>query len=132
MTDDEIDRGIAQALEPLASIPADWELGTSPMALWEILANSAKIPRFLKGDPAAFLALWRALSDAGWKVEFATRHGVTVCELVNDHGNGDDMFFSERPDPPEALRMAAARALGVVKEYTSPAAERLNLGELEA
>ena len=123
MTDDELNRAIAEKLEPLDA--KSWKrLDDSPKELWRQLAEDYWDHPYFHSDPATFVVLWRALHTAGFYCavhqcdQFTGGPNGTPlpdpkCEaqVVNDKSYGSGIGAN----PMVALRNAAAQALGVAE-----------------
>lgn len=126
MTDTEINRALAELLEPLASFPPYpngrdlW--ATSPKGLWELDCDYREwLPRPYDGAAEAAVALAQAMT--GWMIQVTFDGEGDVNALLVDHPGRvqprDEVAFSlTRTSFPLAVRdcVALALALGVTKD----------------
>lgn len=120
MTDDELNRALAERLEPLGSFEFDDSLG-SPKGLWECRhkrdyegeIHCQSYPRSFHAAPAAAVALAEASGHyilPAWQPEENTWHvQAWTAETASKPGlSGYNKSF------PRAIRDAVAAALGIV------------------
>lgn len=129
MTDDEINRAIAEKLEPLGSLTAPvgtphdqiplWKNDESPKRLWRKRFGEIVLRDF-HFDPAAAVALAEAFAARGHDHRLSLSPWDdgrwTACATIVE---ADGMTeFVEHDKFPRAVRDAVARAIGLMKEAT--------------
>lgn len=122
MTDDEINRALAERLEPLGSFdhrtPDGWKLWVSPKRLWSCdSVDSSLVPLRFHTDPRAAVELAEASEESLGKDGFILVARMNkrwqvrlVPERIEDETIGSSATFCM------AIRDAVAAALGIKEE----------------